>query len=442
MLSGPIEHSPYSYVHFAPDCTVLHSAIVIVAGAGGLPCGPGGFSCVGGLQPLAPVTPAPAVAATRTNGVMKLFRVRIAYASKSCGVIESRTARQIRSLDRSVNFVGNRLHARAMPRGMGDQEHAPKASPSAAAAPARAAPAPAPKPNEPAHVAEIRREVKQGAAVVAWLRDSALPTLRTVRAGILSSAGSQPELAARSGLATAKQILDRTQDAGNGPLFQQALELPKDLVLRRDQLEADYEAIKTEVDDMTAALQPRPSLERQKPTPAPHSPASQRVLQKQPEKPSSQPPQKLPTPVTYTAHVAGPPAFDFGRALPGTTHTLALPLFNLVPQQLATASVRYDGSAAISLRSAPTQLFGAGVMPPAGSQDIVLMFAAPTPRGMHRGTIRVDLAWANGVKPEMLVIPVIGHSLLAHEATEQEIGARKRDHDVVGRGVDRLTDGA
>ena len=90
MLSGPIEHSPYSYVHLVPGVTVLHSAIVIVAGAGGLPCGPGGFSCVGGLQAPAPV--APAVAATRTNGVMKDFRVRIPNASKSRGVIESRTA--------------------------------------------------------------------------------------------------------------------------------------------------------------------------------------------------------------------------------------------------------------------------------------------------------------------------------------------------------------
>lgn len=310
---------------------------------------------------------------------------------------------------------------------MGDHDHAPLPKQTAQAGPVRAAPAP--KANEPSHVAELRRQLKHGAAVVTWLRDIAIPNLASARGGILGTGTAQDRVAYR-GLATVKDVLDRTQDAGNGPLIQQALELPRELVELREQLEADYDALTTEVAVLAAALHGLPAPP-QAPAPKPAMKATPSAkptpVVKQLEKPKGRDKETPAIPAkTVTQHVAGPPSFDFGKALPGTTHELTGVLFNLVDHG-ASVKVSLSGSPAFKLQSSPHQLVKRGEQPPVGSQDIVVKFAAPTPRGSHHGNVHVDLSWAGGTKPETLNIPVVGHSLLSHESTDDEIAVRKRE---------------
>ena len=156
-------------------------------------------------------------------------------------------------------------------------------------------------------------------------------------------------------------------------------------------LEADYNALATEVAVLAAALHGLPAPpQAAAPKPAAKATPSAKPtpVTKQLEKAKGRDKETPAIPAkTMTPHVAGPPSLDFGKALPGTTHELTGVLFNLVDHG-ASAKVSLSGSPAFKLQSSPHQLVKRGEQPPVGSQDIVVRFAAPTPRGSHHGNVR------------------------------------------------------
>jgi hypothetical protein len=294
---------------------------------------------------------------------------------------------------------------------MGEHDQARATAPQTHAAPT---PAPAPKHSEPALVAELRRQLSAGIATATYLRDSVMPSLERMSEGAPPVVAT-PDLAAWSALTKIEDVLTRTEQArGDRPFTNQVMEIPDILVSQRRWLQTTHDTLRPKIEALTKVIHAGATKPPAKPDPK-NAPKQQSTAKpKQPEAP----------PVSYTANAAGPPSFDFGKVPPGKHQTLSIPIFNLVASP-ASAAVRYDGASSISLRSAPTHLYTAGTQLPDGAQHVVLQFVAPTARGTHRGTVRIDLSWGAAAKPETLTIPVIAHSMLENESTDDELEAER-----------------
>jgi hypothetical protein len=275
---------------------------------------------------------------------------------------------------------------------MGEQERAAKQPAPSVKVPGRnPAPKPKPKPlltTEPAAVTEIRLELDVGVAAAKRLREELVPQL--VRRSRGEVTASNPDVAVGSALDEIAGVLQRTEAARPNSFVGKMLEVPNDLVNKRQLLQADHVALKAQTEALARSGPPRPP-----------APAKTPIATEFPN-------------ISYTAHAAGPPAFDFGKVPPGVKRRLTLPILNLVDVP-AMVTARFEGSAAITLQSAPMRLLEHRRPIEDGAQDIELSFVAPTPRGTHRGTVLVDLSWGNAVKPETLAIPVIALSALDHE---------------------------
>jgi hypothetical protein len=243
----------------------------------------------------------------------------------------------------------------------------------------------------------LERQVRTGMEAAHRLREVILPSLRSQLAG-----GHPPlhmaELEAWSALRQIAHALERTEMAsGHQGFVGGLLEIPTELVNKRQQLMAEHAALKDQLTALSRAFADKIASSARSPSPA----ASRE------------------TPHSYTAHAAAPPTFDFGKVTPGTQGFLSLPIHNLTNRP-AEVGVSYRGDPAVEIVSSPPHLSEAGTRVPDGVQNIKLVFTAPAKHGTHHGTLLIGLSWAGGPASEQLTVPVVGHSMDEQELTPDE----------------------